>query len=367
MTKPKSKFIGCSGPKRLRYDLMLSSAARAIEENPANRPSNAAIASAISAVITAFSLPGAVRIEGAANEVKNAQEEMIKAAIAAITTKYWKGGEVKHAVYFIGSWSSELKQKTLHFANLWEGSGRAKIRFVETLTRSNAHVRLARAADGHWSYLGQDTRSIPQGEPTMNLHSWSMQYPDSEYHRVVTHEFGHYLGFPHEHMRPAIIQRLDPQKTIDYFGRTQGWSPSEVRAQVLTPLPEGSLTSTPTDETSIMSYQLPGEITKDGRPIPGGASINQQDLSLAARLWPGDAGPVGPGEPDPGDGDDDDEATYRLKGNVVVTAATMLPGAWKLSQNAEGKLTVGGNLDMTGGLFTGTVTQISGARRRRAL
>ena len=46
---------------------------------------------------------------------------------------------------------------------------------------------------GYWSYLGTDILSIAAGEPTMNLQEFSMDTPESEFHRVVRHETGHAL------------------------------------------------------------------------------------------------------------------------------------------------------------------------------
>ena len=103
----------------------------------------------------------------------------------------------------------------------------------------------------------------------MNLQAFSMNTAESEYHRVVRHETGHTLGFPHEHMRQALIDRIDPEKAYRYFLATQGWDKAMVDAQVLTALDEASLMGTPEDQTSIMCYQLPGSITKDGQPIVG--------------------------------------------------------------------------------------------------
>jgi hypothetical protein len=59
-----------------------------------------------------------------------------------------------------------------------------------------------------------------------------------------------------------------------------------VQEQVLTPLDERSLLATPADQTSIMCYQLPGSITKDGKPIVGGTDINQTDAEFAAKIYP---------------------------------------------------------------------------------
>ena len=120
----------------------------------------------------------------------------------------------------------------------------------------------------------------------MNLQGFTMNTSESEYKRVVRHETGHTLGFPHEHMRRQLIARIDREKAYEYFQRTQGWSRQMVDQQVLTPLDEASLMSTPPDETSIMCYQLPGSITRDGRPIIGGTDINATDFAFAGRIYP---------------------------------------------------------------------------------
>jgi hypothetical protein len=108
----------------------------------------------------------------------------------------------------------------------------------------------------------------------------------SQYKRVVRYETGHTLGFPHEHMRKELVERIDPAKAYEYFLRTQGWDPRTVDQQVLTPLNELSLMSTPADQTSIMCYQLPGSITRDGKPILGGVDINQTDYAFAGGIYP---------------------------------------------------------------------------------
>jgi len=140
---------------------------------------------------------------------------------------------------------------------------------------------------GYWSYLGTDILSIPANKPTMNLESFTMNTPESEFHRVVRHETGHALGFPHEHMRRELVKRIDTAKAIKYFRATQGWTPDEVRQQVLTPIEESSLLGTAhADPRSIMCYQIPGTITKDGKPITGGKDIDKKDYAFAASVYP---------------------------------------------------------------------------------
>ena len=141
---------------------------------------------------------------------------------------------------------------------------------------------------GYWSYLGTTIlASWLRGEPTMCLEGFSLSTPDSEYSRVVCHETGHTMGFPHEHMRQEIIEKLDHEKTIEYFQRVYHWTPQETIQQVLTPLDPATLEATRVgDENSIMCYQLSGECTVDGQPIAGGTEIDLIDKHFAASIYP---------------------------------------------------------------------------------
>jgi hypothetical protein len=202
--------------------------------------------------------------------------------LTLLTAKYWGSAPRRLTVSFMDTTVAALKARIVQHMNAW--STRIGISFV--LTNGTGDVRISLGAGGYWSYLGTDIRLIPRNRQTMNLQGFTMNTPESEYRRVVRHETGHTLGFPHEHMRRELVARIDPQKAYDYFLRTQGWSKSVVDQQVLTPLDQASIIGTPPDQTSIMCYQLPGLITKDGRPIVGGTDINATDYDFAARLYP---------------------------------------------------------------------------------
>jgi hypothetical protein len=87
-------------------------------------------------------------------------------------------------------------------------------------------------------------------------------------------------------MRKALVARINPTKAYEYFLRTQGWDKQTVDQQVLTPLDEATLIFTPVDQDSIMCYQLPGSITRDGQPIRGGVDINPTDYAFVGRIYP---------------------------------------------------------------------------------
>ena len=204
--------------------------------------------------------------------------------LALLTAKYWGSRGVRLTVGFLDGPAADLRARILSHMNAWAAS--SNVQFVETA--GSAQVRIARTAgDGYWSYLGTDVLHIAADHPTMNLDSFTMNTQDSEFFRVVRHETGHTLGFPHEHMRDEIVNRIDRAKAVAYFGRTQGWNEAEVVAQVLTPLPNSALIATDhADPNSIMCYWLPAEIMKDNVQVDGGTDIDAQDGQFAARVYP---------------------------------------------------------------------------------
>jgi hypothetical protein len=203
-------------------------------------------------------------------------------SMAVVTGKYWGRSPRTLTVSFMESTPSDLRTRIVSHLNAWTRTG--CISFVQT--QGTGQVRISRGPGGYWSYLGTDVLLIPQNRPTMNLQSFTMSTPDSEFKRVIRHEAGHTLGAPHEHMRKELVARIDRQKAYDYFRRTQGWSPQQVDQQVLTPLDDRTIFGTPSDQTSIMCYQLPGSITKDGKPIVGGLDINANDYRFIGEIYP---------------------------------------------------------------------------------
>jgi hypothetical protein len=256
-----AELIACS-PRFLKSDLWVAAAKTATRINPMNHPPIERLA----AVMPGF-VPQPLHI-------------------AVLTTKYWHNGGVTLTVGFLDNPPSDLRARIIDHMNAW--SLTARVQFTETKT--DPQVRIARLGGddgGYWSYLGTDVLHIEPDQPTMNLEAFTMQTPESEFHRVVRHETGHTMGFPHEHMRGELVAQIDPAKAIAWFGATQGWSEDMVRRQVLTPLDQGSLWGTEhADPDSIMCYQIPGTLTRSGQPIAGGLDIDESDYAFAAKVYP---------------------------------------------------------------------------------
>ena len=206
--------------------------------------------------------------------------------LALLTSKYWGSAGVQLTVGFLDDAPDDLQARILSHMNAWNQY--TDVSFVLAAPGTTGQVRITfTTGDGYWSYLGTDIQQIDADQPTMNLDSFSMDIPESEYRRVVRHETGHTLGFPHEHMRPEIVADIDPVKATAFFLENQGWNAAEVQQQVLTPYDQSALTvDTPPDPLSIMCYALPGQIMKDGVAVPGGIDIDEQDAAFAASVYP---------------------------------------------------------------------------------
>jgi hypothetical protein len=211
-----------------------------------------------------------------------------RARLAILVGRRWPAAGVRLTVSFLDGPSAELRKRIILHMNAWTKT--ANVGFTET--KGKGQVRISRVASppdmaGYWSYIGTEILHIHANEPTMNLESFTMTTPEREFHRVVRHETGHTLGFEHEHMRRALVAKIDREKAFKYFDRTEGWSRQEVEEQVLTPLEESSIMGTArSDAHSIMCYQIPGSITKNGKPIVGGKDIDAMDYAFAASMYP---------------------------------------------------------------------------------
>jgi hypothetical protein len=163
---------------------------------------------------------------------------------------------------------------------------------------------------GNVSYIGRPTKEIPSNQATMNIAEPPGTLYTTRFERVVLHEFGHVLGFRHEHMHPLdhCNDEINLPAAYDYYARTQSppWYPQEVRMNLLYDdttvgyvLSEGvekkdPIVSVNRDNASIMMYELPPEILKAG--------VKSKCYVIEARtLSEGDRKGAGIAYPFPGD------------------------------------------------------------------
>ncbi len=205
--------------------------------------------------------------------------------LALLTRFRWNAHGQHLTVGFLDTTDTALIARILSHMNAW--GSYCNFQFSQSATPASGQVRITRARGGGYSSrLGTNILSVRSPAPTMSLEGFSMDTKDSEFYRVVRHETGHTMGFHHEHLRQEIVGRIDPEKAYPYFLEHDLWRKETVDFNVLTPLNPRDIIANAADPTSIMCYQLPGEIMKDGIAVRGGLNLDAADQAFAAKLYP---------------------------------------------------------------------------------
>ena len=127
------------------------------------------------------------------------------ARMAVILSKKWSPGSTVRCLFLDGS--PKMRKKVEAQARHWEKYANIKLKFVDA---APAEIRISFKADpGSWSAVGRDalnTQYFPKHQPTMNFGWLDDNTDDTEYSRVVRHEFGHALGCIHEHQQPKFTR-----------------------------------------------------------------------------------------------------------------------------------------------------------------
>ena len=106
----------------------------------------------------------------------------------------------------------------------------------QTLPLENIDIRVSfKLGEGHYSYIGTDSASVAPSKYTMNLDPPEINLAslnEDRFQRVVLHQFGHALGFTHEHLQLGPRIDWDLESLHNYYnGHSHFWSDEEVQTQ----------------------------------------------------------------------------------------------------------------------------------------
>ena len=208
----------------------------------------------------------------------------------------WTPGETLSVAFLDGN--SQLHADIASIASEWTKYGNIKLDFgynpatgrYRKWSRSDmeykAHIRISFNEKGYWSQVGMDSIDLNVSKPSeasMNFADFNVERPDG-WKAAVLHEFGHSLGFEHEHQHPTegcnndfrweddpgyvattdksgcYIPDINSKKPGIYIvlgGYPNFWPRSKVKSCLRQFADSESLSTTPFDRKSIMVYFFP--------------------------------------------------------------------------------------------------------------
>jgi hypothetical protein len=257
-----------------------------------------------------------------------------------LVPRLWNPGETITVAFKGGS--QDLRDKIANAARLWETTANIHFDFgnaqaggtlrewTESDTDFTANVRIAfnsGTQGGYWSAIGQESidRSMrTPDKPSMNFEAFDRKLP-GDWQSIVVHEFGHVLGFEHEHQGPfstceqeyrwddeaGYLPTIDPSSNAfiaDPQGRHPGiyrvmggppnyWQRSRIDFNLRKFAYSSDLESSAFDKLSIMKYRFdqwmyvnPTVSMASGCYSPQTTNISAQDKQTALARYPRRAG-----------------------------------------------------------------------------
>ena len=245
--------------------------------------------------------------------------------------KLWVNGSTLRVRFLGGTAAQRAIARTQ--AAWWTQHANLKFTFTDA---PDAEIRISfDPTDGAWSYVGTDCRSIPQSEATMNL-----GFLDGG---TAGHEFGHAIGFGHEHQNPqGGIQWNEARVIQDLSGPPNSWTPAQIRHNVLEKYAVDQIRGTTFDPDSIMLYFFPGNWVQSGVGTEQNEELSATDKQFVASSqgYPPTVSP-----------------TIPLQVNAAPTAESIgVPGeedvyTFKVTQPGRHVIETGGQTDVVMKLF----------------
>lgn len=204
-------------------------------------------------------------------------------AMALVIGKLWRNGRTLR-IAFMDKPHPLIKEKIIYYANEWLKYANLNFEFVDG---SVGEIRISFSpAEGSYSYIGTDALGVPAHEATMNYGWLTPDTDETEFQRVILHEFGHALGAEHEHQHPFSGIPWNKEKVYAHYQSTDGWDRGYVDDNVFAKYSLDLINTNGYDPDSIMHYAVDGKLTDQRWKTDWNSELSQKDMDLMRKCYP---------------------------------------------------------------------------------
>ncbi|OCT28050.1 M12 family metallopeptidase [Pseudomonas putida] len=201
------------------------------------------------------------------------------------TGRLWAPGRTLW-VSFLGAPDRKLKMSVFELACQWVDLSGANLE-LDLSEDDDQHAQIRILTGKHLPHNESDigTDALAHQDDTMSL---NVIPGDELFETTVLHEFGHALGFEHEHFHPDASIPWNEPVLIEAYKHAAGWSEQDVREQYLNKRPDNELIKTQYDTRSIMHYPVTAWMTLDSSEIGQNTELSAKDIDLMRLAYPHD-------------------------------------------------------------------------------